>query len=66
MKAKELRQKDDKALRDELIALMRERFNLWMQRGAGQMAKTDRLGKVKRDIARIKTILNERQQGKQA
>ena len=60
MKAKELRVKDDKQLKDELIGLMRERFNLRMQRGAGQLAKTDQLGKIKRDIARIKTILNER------
>ncbi|MSP53717.1 MAG: 50S ribosomal protein L29 [Gammaproteobacteria bacterium] len=60
MKAKELRLKDDKQLKDELIGLMRERFNLRMQRGVGQLAKTDQLGKIKRDIARIKTILNER------
>ena len=60
MKAKELRLKDDKALKEELIGLMRERFNLRMQRGAGQLAKTDQLGKIKCDIARIKTILNER------
>jgi large subunit ribosomal protein L29 len=64
MKAKEFRLKDDKQLKDELISLMRERFNLRMQRGAGQLAKTDRLGKIKSDIARVKTILNERLKSK--
>jgi len=60
MKAKELREKDDKELQQELKELMRERFNLRMQRGSGQLAHPHRLKTVGRDIARVKTILNER------
>jgi large subunit ribosomal protein L29 len=60
MNANELRDKDAKALRDELLALKRELFNLRMQWGTGQLARTDQIGKVRRDIARVKTVLNER------
>lgn len=60
MNANELRDKDAKALREELIALRREMFNLRMQWGTGQLARTDQIGKVRRDIARVKTVLNER------
>jgi large subunit ribosomal protein L29 len=60
MKAAELRQKDEKALQTELLELMRERFNLRMQRGTGQLARPHLLRDVNRDIARVKTILNER------
>ncbi len=59
MKANELREKDDQALQQELIELMRERFNLRMQRGSGQLTQPHRLKMVNKDIARIKTILNE-------
>lgn len=62
MKAKELREKDDQALQQELVELTRERFNLRMQNGSGQLAKTDSLRRVTKDIARVKTILNERKQ----
>jgi large subunit ribosomal protein L29 len=60
MNANELRDKDAKALRDELLALKRELFNLRMQWGTGQLARTDQIGKVRRDIARVKTVLNKR------
>lgn len=60
MKATELRAKKPQELRDELLALKRELFNLRMQAGSGQLARTDQMGKVKRDIARVKTVLNER------
>ena len=66
MKANELRQKDDKALQEELIELSRERFNLRMQQGSGQLTRPSRLKDVNRDIARIKTIINERKNGKAA
>lgn len=66
MKASEFRQKDDKALQQELLELTRERFNLRMQNGSGQLASSARLRQVKRDIARVKTILTERNNGKQA
>ncbi len=59
MKAVDLRKKDRKALNEELIALSREYFNLRMQKGTGQLTQNHRLKAVKKDIARIKTILNE-------
>ena len=66
MKANDLRQKDDKALQDELLELTRERFNLRMQNGSGQLATPHRLRNVNKDIARVKTILNERKKAKAA
>ena len=59
MKASELRGKNKEALREELIGLCKEQFNLRMQRGVGQLANPSRFKIVRRDIARIKTILNE-------
>lgn len=59
MKANELREKSARELGDELLALRRELFNLRMQLGSGQLARTNQIGKVKRDIARVKTVLNE-------
>jgi large subunit ribosomal protein L29 len=55
-----LRAKGDAELREELITLRREQFNLRMQRATGQSAKPDQWSKVRRDIARIKTLLGER------
>lgn len=60
MKVSELRAKSEKELRDELLALRREQFNLRMQQGAGNMPKVHRFGAVRKDIARIKTVLNEK------
>jgi large subunit ribosomal protein L29 len=60
MKASELREKSDAELQEELLALLKEQFNLRMQRGVGQAARPDQFGKVRKDVARIKTILNER------
>ncbi|MGR9073347.1 MAG: 50S ribosomal protein L29 [Gammaproteobacteria bacterium] len=59
MKASELRQKSREELNSMLKELGRERFNLRMQRGTGQLSKPDQMKKVKRDIARVQTILNE-------
>lgn len=59
MKVKEIRAMDDAALRKELQELLREQFNLRMQRGTGQLANTARVHKVRRDIARIRTVMNE-------
>ncbi len=59
MRASELRKKDESALREELQGLLREQFNLRMQSGTGQLAKPDQIGKVRRDIARVRTVLNE-------
>lgn len=60
MKASELREKSIEELTKELLALMKERFNLRMQKGAGQTPKTHLFKKVKLGIARIKTILKEK------
>jgi large subunit ribosomal protein L29 len=59
MKASGLRQKTKNELGDLLLVLSRERFNLKMQKGTGQLSKPDQVKKVRRDVARIHTILNE-------
>ena len=60
MKASELRNMSAGELREELLKLRREQFNLRMQRATGQMARPDQFGKVRKDIARVKTVLKER------
>jgi len=60
MKAADLRVKTDDELDDQLELLGKERFNLRFQRANGQLENTDRIRQVRRDIARIKTILGER------
>ncbi|MGH8471128.1 MAG: 50S ribosomal protein L29 [Gammaproteobacteria bacterium] len=57
--ARELRGKSRDDLDKLLLELAREHFNLRMQKGSGQAVKPHRLRGVKRDIARVKTILNE-------
>lgn len=59
MKASELRTKTSDELNKELDALSREQFSLRMQIGSGQSVKVDRMKQVRRDIARVKTVLNE-------
>ena len=61
-----LREKDPAALREELAALHREHFNLRMQKVVQQTAKTGELRRVRRDIARAKTILSEKEREAQA
>ena len=60
MNANELRAKSDAELREELTGLLREQFNLRMQQGTGQLARPDQVKKVRRDIARVKTVMNEK------
>ena len=60
MDAKELRAKSDEELRKELTELSREAFNLRMQQGTGQLSRPNQVKEVRRNIARVKTILNER------
>jgi large subunit ribosomal protein L29 len=60
MKASDLRKKSAAELNEELLKLRREQFNLRMQQATGQMARSDQFGKVRKDIARIKTVLNEK------
>jgi large subunit ribosomal protein L29 len=57
--ATEYRNMSAEDLKKELIELRREQFNLRMQQGAGNMPKVHRFGAVRKDIARIKTVLNE-------
>ena len=60
MKAKELRDMSDEQLGEELLKLRREQFNLRMQSATGQGAKPDQHGKVRKTIARLKTVQRER------
>ena len=60
MKVSELRRKSVEDLKAELLGLRKEQFNLRMQRGAGQLANPAQFKVVQKDIARIKTILNEK------
>ena len=59
MKAEELRKKNSKELQGELDELLKEQFKLRMQKGSGQMSNSARFKTVRRDIARIKTIMTE-------
>lgn len=60
MNATELRAKSTDELKAELLSLLREHFNLKIQKGAGQSFKSHLIKKVKLNIARIKTILKEK------
>lgn len=60
MKAADVRAKSDDELKDELIGLRKEAFNLRFQTASGQLENTARVRQVRRDIARIKTILHAR------
>ena len=61
MNARELRTKGDGDLRKELLDLNREAFNLRVQKGTGQLSRPSQVKAVRRDIARVKTILSERE-----
>jgi len=61
MKADEIRLKTPDELKDELIALKKEQFNLRFQQATGQLENTARMRQVRRDIARIQTIASEKQ-----
>ncbi|MBY6064712.1 50S ribosomal protein L29 [Pseudidiomarina sediminum] len=60
MKANELNEKTVEQLQEELLGLRREQFNLRMQAATGQLNQTHQLKQVRRDIARVKTILNQK------
>jgi len=60
MKAKDLRAKDDQALGKELDELLRAHFKLRMQHGTQQLNDHSQLRKTRRDIARVRTVINER------
>jgi large subunit ribosomal protein L29 len=59
MNATELRSKSVDELNEELVALRREQFNLRMQQATGEMAQVHEHGRVRKNIARVKTILQE-------
>ena len=59
--AKDYRDKSEAELKEELLNLRKEQFSLRMQQGAGQLSKPHLFKAVRRDIARIKTILTEKQ-----
>ena len=60
MKANELNDKTPDQLRDELVNLKKEAFNLRFQQATGQLENPARLRTVKRDVARVKTVLNQK------
>ena len=62
MKAADVRAKSDAELKEELLGLRKESFKLRFQSASGQLENTTRVKMVRRDIARIKTILGERNQ----
>jgi large subunit ribosomal protein L29 len=61
MSATEMRAKSVDELSGQLVELKKEQFNLRFQRATGQLENTARVRQVRRDIARIRTILGERQ-----
>jgi large subunit ribosomal protein L29 len=60
MKADDLRSKTPDQLRDELVALKKEAFNLRFRKATNQLENTARIRQVRRDTARVATILNEK------
>ena len=59
MNASDLRKMSGTELSEELLKLRREQFNLRMQQATGQMARSDQVRKVRKDIARLKTVMTE-------
>ena len=60
MKAQELREKNVEGLNTELLNLLREQFNLRMQAAGGRLQQTHLLKQVRRNVARVKTVLAEK------
>lgn len=63
MDAKDLREKTPDELREQLLQLKKEAFNLRFQRATGAMENTARVRQVRRDVARVLTVLNEKARG---
>jgi large subunit ribosomal protein L29 len=66
MKASELREKTREELTEALHDLLKEQFNLRMQRGTGQFSRPHLMKDVRRNIARIKTVISEKRQAGEA
>ena len=60
MKAGDLRTRTDAELRNELLEMRREEFNLRMQKGIGELSRPSQVKLLRRDIARLKTVWTER------
>jgi large subunit ribosomal protein L29 len=60
MKVSEMREKNVEELNEELLNLKREHFNMRMQKGSSQLEHSHRLKEVRRDVARVKTILTQK------
>ncbi|MEW7976117.1 MAG: 50S ribosomal protein L29 [Candidatus Sedimenticola endophacoides] len=63
MKASELREKSPSELEESLLELRKEQFNLRMQQSTGQLARPSEVNRVRKEIARVKTVLNEMKAG---
>lgn len=66
MNASELREKSQAELGDTLRDLLKEQFNLRMQRGTGQFSRPHLMKDVRRNIARVKTVMNQKRQAGEA
>ncbi|MCB1857077.1 MAG: 50S ribosomal protein L29 [Gammaproteobacteria bacterium] len=64
MKASELRDKSEAELETTLLELRKEQFNLRMQKGTGQLSRPSEVKRVRKEIARIKTVMNQIKAGK--
>jgi large subunit ribosomal protein L29 len=60
MNGKDLREKSVEELNSTLLDLLRDQFKYRMQKATGQLTQTHLLGQVRKDIARVKTVLNEK------
>ncbi len=60
MKAEDMKTKTPEQLREQLVALKKEAFNLRFQQATGQLENTARIKAVRRDAARVKTVLNQK------
>lgn len=63
MKASELKEKTAEELQTILLDLRKEQFNLRMQRGTGQLSRPHQMKQVKKDIARVHTVMNQAKAG---
>jgi large subunit ribosomal protein L29 len=64
MKTAELRSKDEAGLKKELEDLLRAQFSLRMQKATQQLSNTSQIRKVRRDIARVRTVMNQKASAK--
>ena len=63
MNASELREKSAEELQETLNDLRKEQFNLRMQKGTGQLSRPSEVNRVRKEIARVKTVMNEKKTG---